>query len=77
MNVVVFTQVDDQQPWAENSLARSVLGFGDTSELGRRAQEAEKASHYAGVRFQPGYARGQDVHEGYIGPRSEEAADRS
>ncbi|MFF7212839.1 hypothetical protein ACFZAU_20235 [Streptomyces sp. NPDC008238] len=57
-------------------LARDVLGFGDTAELGRRAQEAERASHYAGVRFRPGYARGQDVHEGYIGPRPGEAAAR-
>jgi 4-hydroxyphenylacetate 3-monooxygenase len=49
------------------ALARDVLGFGDTAELGKRAQEAEKASHYASVRFQPQYAKAQDVHEGYIG----------
>jgi 4-hydroxyphenylacetate 3-monooxygenase len=47
-------------------LARAVLGFGDTAELGRRAQEAEKESHYANVRLQPEYARAQDVHDGYI-----------
>lgn len=52
-------------------LAREVLGFGDTAELGKRAQQAEKASHYANVRFQPEYARAQDVHEGYIGTEAE------
>jgi 4-hydroxyphenylacetate 3-monooxygenase len=47
-------------------LARDVLGLGDTEELARRAEEAEKASHYANVRYQPEYAVGQDVREGYM-----------
>jgi 4-hydroxyphenylacetate 3-monooxygenase len=50
-------------------LARDVLGFGDTEELARRAEEAQKASHYANVRYQPEYAVGQDVRETYIGQR--------
>ena len=50
-------------------LAREVLDLGDTTELGRRAEEAEQASNYASVRFQPDYAREQDVHAGYIGDR--------
>jgi 4-hydroxyphenylacetate 3-monooxygenase len=54
-------------------LARDVLDFGDTAELGKRAQEAERASHYAGVRFQPEYARDQDVHDGYIDGAKEQA----
>src|SRR3546814_6532837 len=59
-------------------LAREVLGFGDTADLGKRAKEAEQASHYASVRFQPDYARAQDVRDGYIGEdRETEAAERS
>ena len=50
-------------------LARDVLGFGDTAELGRRAEEAEQASHYANVRYQPEYAREQDVQQGYYATR--------
>ena len=46
-------------------LARKVLGFGDTAELGKRAAEAEKASHYANVRYQPKYAQAQDARQGY------------
>jgi len=56
------------------ALAREVLGFGDTAELGKRAQEAEKNAHYANVRFQPEYARAQDVHEGYINSSSERSS---
>jgi hypothetical protein len=41
--------------------------------LGRRAQEAEQASHYANVRFQPEYARAQDVHEGYAASGAKKA----
>src|SRR3546814_20096651 len=48
-------------------LAREVLGFGDTADLGKRAKEAEQASHYASVRFQPDYARAQDVRDGSRG----------
>ena len=34
--------------------ARSVLwGLGDTAKLGRQAQEAEKASHYANAGHKP------------------------
>lgn len=46
-------------------LAREVLDFGDTAELAKRAAEAEQRSHYASVKYQPEYARGQDVREGY------------
>ncbi|MGE0841460.1 4-hydroxyphenylacetate 3-hydroxylase family protein [Pseudonocardia sp.] len=46
-------------------LARQVLGFGDTEALAARAAEAEQRSHYASVRYQPEYAREQDVREGY------------
>lgn len=52
-------------------LARDVLGFGDTEELARRAAEAQQASHYANVRYQPEYAVGQDVRESYIGDEHE------
>jgi aromatic ring hydroxylase len=47
-------------------LARDVLGFGDSEQLAARAVEAEKRSHYASVRYQPEYAREQDVQEGYF-----------
>ena len=50
-------------------LAREVLDLGDTTELGRRAEEAEQASNYASVRFQPDYAREQDVQHGYYASR--------
>ncbi|MBN9113333.1 MAG: 2,4,6-trichlorophenol monooxygenase [Pseudonocardia sp.] len=46
-------------------LAREVLGFGDTEALAARAAEAEQRSHYASVRYQPEYAREQDVRDGY------------
>jgi len=42
-----------------------VLGFGDTDELAARAAEAEQRSHYASVKYQPEYAREQDVRDGY------------
>jgi hypothetical protein len=48
----------------------------DTAELGRRAQEAEKASHYANVRFQPDDARAQDVHRGYIAQETKRQQDQ-
>ena len=54
---------------AAHQLARDVLGFGDTEELARRAEEAEQASHYANVRYQPEYAREQDVQQGYYASR--------
>jgi 4-hydroxyphenylacetate 3-monooxygenase len=34
-------------------------------EIAARAAEAEQASHYASVRFQPEYAREQDQKKGY------------
>jgi hypothetical protein len=46
-------------------LARDVLGFGDAEELARRAEEAQRDAAYGNVRYQPEYAREQDVHEGY------------
>ena len=46
-------------------LARDVLGFGDTEALAARAADAEKRSNYASVRYQPEYAREQDVRDGY------------
>ena len=57
-------------------LARAILGLGDTAELSRRAQEAQKASHYANVRFQPECARAQDVHEGYIAEGTKKQQDK-
>jgi 4-nitrophenol 2-monooxygenase / 4-nitrocatechol 4-monooxygenase, oxygenase component len=51
-------------------LARDVLGFGDAEELARRAEEAEQANAaYANVRYQPEYAREQDVRQGYYAVR--------
>jgi len=47
-------------------LARDVLGFGDSEQLAARAVEAEQRSHYASVRYQPEYAREQDVQAGYF-----------
>lgn len=46
-------------------LAREVLAFGDTEQLAARAAEAEQRSHYASVKYQPEYAREQDVRDGY------------
>jgi hypothetical protein len=43
----------------------------DTAELGRHTVEAEKASRYASVRYQPNYARAQDVRDGYIADEME------
>jgi aromatic ring hydroxylase len=45
-------------------LAREVVGLGDTEELAKRAEEAERRSHYASARYQPEYARAQDIREG-------------
>jgi 4-hydroxyphenylacetate 3-monooxygenase len=55
-------------------LAREVLGFGDTAELARRAEESERASHYTNVRYQPEYAREQDAHDSYIAEGGEPEA---
>ena len=47
-----------------------MLGFGDAEELARRAEEAEQANAaYANVRYQPEYAREQDVQQGYYASR--------
>jgi 4-hydroxyphenylacetate 3-monooxygenase len=67
INFLTMLRTEYQVDGPLTQLARDVLGFGDTAELGRRAQEAEKASHYASARYQPDYVRAQDVHEGYTG----------
>jgi len=66
INLLTMQRTEYQVDGPLTELARQVLGFGDTAELGKRTREAEKASHYASVRFQPEYAKAQDVHEGYI-----------
>ena len=66
INLLTMQRTEYQVDGPLTELARQVLGFGDTAELGKRTQEAEKASHYASVRFQPEYAKAQDVHEGYV-----------
>jgi len=73
INLLTMQRTEYQVDGPLTELARSVLGFGDTAELGRRAQEAEQASHYANVRFQPEYARAQDVHEGYAASGAKKA----
>jgi aromatic ring hydroxylase len=65
INLLTMQRTEYQVDGPLTELARQVLGFGDTAELCKRTQEAEKASHYASVRFQPEYAKAQDVHEGY------------
>ena len=72
INRLTMQRTEYQVDGPLTQLARDVLGFGDTAELGKRAEEAEKASHYASVRFQPEYARNQDVHDGYIGTGASE-----
>ncbi|MDB5638333.1 MAG: 4-hydroxyphenylacetate 3-hydroxylase [Bradyrhizobium sp.] len=67
INLLTMQRTEYQVDGPLTELARQVLGFGDTAELGRRAAEAEKASHYASVRYEPNYARAQDVRDGYIG----------
>src|SRR3546814_5642519 len=69
VNMLTVQRTEYQVDGPLTELAREVLGFGDTADLGKRAKEAEQASHYASVRFQPDYARAQDVRDGY---RSEE-----
>ena len=71
INLLTMQRTEYQVDGPLTELARQVLGFGDTAELGRRAAEAEKASHYASVRYQPKYARAQDVRDGYIGEDAE------
>lgn len=66
INLLTMQRTEYQVDGPLTELARDVLGFGDTAELGKRAAEAEKASHYANVRYQPKYAQAQDVHDGYI-----------
>ena len=46
-------------------LARGVLGLGSLADIAARAEEAERSSHYASVRYQPDFARAQDQHDGY------------
>ncbi|GAC1534369.1 MAG: 4-hydroxyphenylacetate 3-monooxygenase, oxygenase component [Marmoricola sp.] len=66
INLLTMQRTEYQVDGPLTELAREVLGFGDTEALSKRAEEAEKASHYANVRYQPEYARDQDVHDGYI-----------
>jgi hypothetical protein len=65
INLLTMQRTEYQVDGPLTELARQVLDFGDAAELGKRTQEAEKASHYTSVRFQPEYAKAQDVHEGY------------
>ena len=66
INLLTMQRTEYQVDGPLTQLARDVLDFGDTSDLGKRAEAAERESHYAGVRYQPEYARSQDVHDGYI-----------
>lgn len=76
VNLLTVQRTEYQVDGPLTQLARDVLGFGDTADLGKRAKEAELKSHYASVRFQPDYARAQDVRDGYIGDdRAEIAAE--
>jgi 4-hydroxyphenylacetate 3-monooxygenase len=71
INLLTMQRTEYQVDGPLTELARQVLGFGDTAELGKRAAEAEKAAHYANVRFQPEYAKAQDVREGYAATAAE------
>ena len=71
INLLTMQRTEYQVDGPLTELARQVLGFGDTVELAKRAAEAEKASHYANVRYQPKYAQAQDAHQGYIATGSE------
>jgi 4-hydroxyphenylacetate 3-monooxygenase len=66
INLLTMQRTEYQVDGPLTQLARDVLGFGDTAELGKRAEETEKASHYANVRFQPDYAKAQDQKDGYM-----------
>jgi len=66
INLLTMQRTEYQVDGPLTQLARDVLGFGDTADLGKRAEEAEKASHYANVRFQPEYAKAQDQKDGYM-----------
>ena len=71
INLLTMQRTEYQVDGPLTKLARDVLGFGDTAELGKRAQEAEQKSHYAGVRFQPDYAKAQDVKKSYMNDAAE------
>jgi 4-hydroxyphenylacetate 3-monooxygenase len=71
INLLTMQRTEYQVDGPLTELARQVLGFGDTAELGKRAQEAEQKSHYASVRFQPDYAKAQDVQKGYMNDAAE------
>ncbi|ALQ32658.1 hypothetical protein ATC04_18575 (plasmid) [Arthrobacter sp. YC-RL1] len=53
INILTMQRTEYQVDGPLTQLARDVLGFGDTAELGKRAEEADEASHYASVKFQP------------------------
>lgn len=71
INLLTMQRTEYQVDGPLTKLARDVLGFGDTAELGKRAQEAEQRSHYASVRFQPEYAKAQDVKKSYMNDAAE------
>ncbi len=71
INLLTMQRTEYQVDGPLTELARQVLGFGDTAELGKRAQEAEQKSHYASVRFQPDYAKAQDVKKSYMNDAAE------
>src|SRR3546814_7295719 len=64
VNMLTVQRTEYQVDGPLTELAREVLGFGDTADLGKRAKEAEQASHYASVGFKQDYARAQDVRDG-------------
>ena len=70
IKLLTMQRVEYQVDGPLTQLARDVLGFGDAEELARRAEEAEQANaDYANVRYQPEYAREQDVQQGYYASR--------
>ncbi|UFX47586.1 4-hydroxyphenylacetate 3-hydroxylase [Bradyrhizobium sp. 41S5] len=71
INLLTMQRTEYQVDGPLTELARQVLGFGDTAELGKRAQEEQKSSHYANVRFQPDYAKAQDVQKRYMSTAAE------
>ena len=70
IKLLTMQRIEYQVDGPLTQLARDVLGFGDAEELARRAEEAEQANAaYANVRYQPEYAREQDVQQGYYASR--------
>jgi 4-hydroxyphenylacetate 3-monooxygenase len=65
IRILTMQRTEYQVDGPLTELARGVLGLGSMDEIAARAAEAEQASHYASVRFQPEYAREQDQKKGY------------